>query len=123
MLNMIEWWICMNIPPDEVNKIARFRELNDAQKALMLSARKKSGKFTEGSWDSQQQLNADGPLPASSPMTRIDIDLNRHARAQRRLERLVRINRYAHPDTLRYLDEIARCIVRLEHREFRARRW
>ena len=48
MLNLIEWWICMNIPPDEVNKIARFRELNDAQKALMLSARKESGKLTEG---------------------------------------------------------------------------
>ena len=38
----------MNMPPDEVNKIARFRELNDAQKKLMLSARKESGKFTEG---------------------------------------------------------------------------
>ncbi len=48
MLNMIEWWICLNMPPDEVEKIARFRELNDAQKALMLSARKESGKFTEG---------------------------------------------------------------------------
>jgi len=24
MLNMIEWWICLNMPPDEVNKIARF---------------------------------------------------------------------------------------------------
>lgn len=48
MLNMIEWWICLNMPPDEVNKIARFRELNSAQKKLMLSARKESGKFTEG---------------------------------------------------------------------------
>jgi conjugative transfer ATPase len=48
MLNMIEWWICLNMPPDEVEKIARFRELNDAQKALMLSARKESGKYTEG---------------------------------------------------------------------------
>lgn len=48
MLNMIEWWICLNMPPDEVEKIARFRELNEAQKALMLSARKESGKFTEG---------------------------------------------------------------------------
>ncbi len=47
MLNMIEWWICLNMPPDEVNKIARFRELNDAQNKLMLSARKESGKFTE----------------------------------------------------------------------------
>ncbi|QXI31200.1 conjugative transfer ATPase [Pseudomonas vanderleydeniana] len=48
MLNMIEWWICLNMPPDEVNKIARFRALTDAQKTLMLSARKESGKFTEG---------------------------------------------------------------------------
>ncbi|WP_081031893.1 conjugative transfer ATPase, partial [Xanthomonas citri] len=48
MLNMIEWWICLSMPPDEVEKIARFRELNAAQKALMLSARKEAGKFTEG---------------------------------------------------------------------------
>ncbi|MFJ5483725.1 conjugative transfer ATPase [Pectobacterium actinidiae] len=48
MLNMIEWWICLSMPPDEVEKIARFRELSPAQKALMLSARKESGKFTEG---------------------------------------------------------------------------
>lgn len=48
MLSMIEWWICLSMPPDEVEKIARFRELNPAQKTLMLSARKESGKFSEG---------------------------------------------------------------------------
>ena len=48
MLNMIEWWICLNMPPDEVEKIARFRDLTPAQKALMLSARKESRKFSEG---------------------------------------------------------------------------
>ena len=48
MLNMIEWWICLSMPPDEVEKIARFRELNLAQKAMMLSTRKESGKFSEG---------------------------------------------------------------------------
>ena len=48
MLNMIEWWICLSMPPDEVEKIAHFRELNPAQKALMLSARKEAGKFSEG---------------------------------------------------------------------------
>ena len=45
---MIEWWVCLSMPPDEVEKIARFRELSPAQKALMLSARKEAGKFTEG---------------------------------------------------------------------------
>ncbi|HBO0859746.1 conjugative transfer ATPase [Pseudomonas aeruginosa] len=48
MLNMIEWWVCLSMPPDEVEKIARFRKLTPAQKALMLSARKESGKFSEG---------------------------------------------------------------------------
>ncbi len=48
MLNMMEWWLCLGMPPDEVEKIARFRELSPAQKALMLSARKEAGKFTEG---------------------------------------------------------------------------
>jgi conjugative transfer ATPase len=48
MLNMIEWWVCLSMPPDEVEKVARFRELTPAQKALMLSARKEAGKFAEG---------------------------------------------------------------------------
>ena len=33
MLNMIEWWICLSMPPDEVEKIARFRELAGAEGA------------------------------------------------------------------------------------------
>lgn len=48
MLNMIEWWICLSMPPDEVEKVARFRELSPAQKALMMSARKEAGKYCEG---------------------------------------------------------------------------
>ncbi|MBB3104440.1 hypothetical protein FHR87_002856 [Azomonas macrocytogenes] len=48
MLNMIEWWICLSMPPDEVAKIAKFRELNDSQRTLMLSARKEKHKFAEG---------------------------------------------------------------------------
>ncbi|MGP3790534.1 conjugative transfer ATPase [Pseudomonas sp. B392_1p] len=48
MLTMMEWWLCLSMPPDEVEKIAKFRELTPAQKALMLSARKESGKFSEG---------------------------------------------------------------------------
>ena len=48
MLNMIEWWVCLSMPPDEVEKIARFRELTPAQRALMRSARKEAGKFSEG---------------------------------------------------------------------------
>lgn len=48
MLNMIEWWVCLNMPPAEIEEIARFRKLTQAQKALLLSASKEPGKFTEG---------------------------------------------------------------------------
>lgn len=48
MLNMIEWWICLNMPPAEIEEIARFKKLTPAQKALLLSASKEAGKYTEG---------------------------------------------------------------------------
>jgi hypothetical protein len=48
MLNMSEWLICFNMTPDEVEKIARYFKLTPAQKALMLSARKELGKYSEG---------------------------------------------------------------------------
>ncbi|WP_437884530.1 conjugative transfer ATPase [Pseudomonas sp. LRF_L74] len=48
MLNMIEWWICLNMPPAEIEEIARFKTLSPAQKSLLLSASKESGKYTEG---------------------------------------------------------------------------
>lgn len=54
MLNIIEWWISLNMPADEVEKIVRFRELNDVQKALMLSARKESDKYNEGGFYQNQ---------------------------------------------------------------------
>ena len=48
MLNMIEWWLCLVMPKDEVEHVSRFRELNDSQRKLLLSARKEPGKFVEG---------------------------------------------------------------------------
>lgn len=48
MLNMIEWWICLNMPPAEIEEIARFKRLTPAQKALLLSASKAPGQYTEG---------------------------------------------------------------------------
>ena len=48
MLNMIEWWICLNMPPDEVKAIARFKSLNEPQERLLLSASKEPRKYTEG---------------------------------------------------------------------------
>ncbi|WP_353980899.1 conjugative transfer ATPase [Salinicola endophyticus] len=48
LLNMIEWWICLVMPPDEVQKIKRFKSLSPAQEQLLLSATKISKKYTEG---------------------------------------------------------------------------
>jgi hypothetical protein len=48
MLNMMEWWLCLTMPKEEIEQIARFRDLNDETRALLLSARKSPGKFTEG---------------------------------------------------------------------------
>ena len=48
MLNMIEWWLCLNLPKKEVNQIAPFKDLNEDQKHLLLSARKEPGKYVEG---------------------------------------------------------------------------
>lgn len=48
MLNMAEWWICLVMPPKEVEAIARFKTLSEEQKQVLLSASKQSGDYTEG---------------------------------------------------------------------------
>ena len=48
MLNMMEWWLCLVMPKEEVEQIARFKELTAEQRSLLLSARKEPGKYVEG---------------------------------------------------------------------------
>lgn len=48
MLNMIEWWLCLVMPPEEVEEIARFKKLTQEQKAMLLSATKTPRCYTEG---------------------------------------------------------------------------
>lgn len=48
MLSMLEWWLCLVMPKDEVEQISRFKELNPEQKALLLAAKKSPGQYTEG---------------------------------------------------------------------------
>ena len=47
MLNMLEWWICLTPPKDEVEQIARFRSLTNEQRSLLMAARKENGKYAE----------------------------------------------------------------------------
>ncbi len=48
LLNMIEWWELLVMPPEEVEQLERFKNLTKEQKQLLLSATKASGKYTEG---------------------------------------------------------------------------
>lgn len=48
MLSMMEWWICLTMPLDEVEQVKRFRDLSPETVKLLLSTRKEPGKYTEG---------------------------------------------------------------------------
>lgn len=48
ILNMCEWMIALVAPQEEVEQLARFRQLSDEQRTLMLSARKEQHKYVEG---------------------------------------------------------------------------
>jgi hypothetical protein len=48
MLNMMVWWLCLAMPAEEVEQIARFRDLTAKERALLLAAGKERGKYTEG---------------------------------------------------------------------------
>ncbi|HAT6801805.1 TPA: conjugative transfer ATPase [Citrobacter freundii] len=48
LLNMIEWWELLVMPPEEVVQLERFRVLTPEQKQLLLSASKSPDKYTEG---------------------------------------------------------------------------
>ena len=45
---MIEWWLCLVMPPEEIEEIARFKKLTPEQKAMLLSATKTPRCYTEG---------------------------------------------------------------------------
>lgn len=48
MLSMVEWFIAMTCPKEQVELIGEVRDLSEEQKALLLSTRKESKKYTEG---------------------------------------------------------------------------
>ncbi len=48
MLNMIEWWLCLTLPKEEIDQITRFKHLTPEQRELLRSAYKEPGKYTEG---------------------------------------------------------------------------
>ena len=75
MLNMIEWWICLSMPPDEVEKIARFRELAGAEGADALRTQG-SGQVHRGRHPLQEHGSA-VPRRAAEPVPRARADRTR----------------------------------------------
>ena len=48
MLAMFEWWLCLHVGRSELPELLRFRALSPDQQAMLLSARKLPGCYTEG---------------------------------------------------------------------------
>ena len=83
MLNMLEWWMCLVMPKDEVEQIARFKDLSDEELKMLLAPRKSPGQFVEGVMltDELSMLfrNVPPPLALALAMTEKDEKARRHA--------------------------------------------
>lgn len=82
MLNMIEWWLCLAMPKDEIDQVGRFRELTPGQRALLDSTRKEPGKYVEGVMlsDEHQALFRNVPPALSLALAMTE----KHEKAERR---------------------------------------
>jgi len=48
LLSMMEFWMCLAMDKDEVEKISRFRDLNSDERNMMINCTKSPGKYVEG---------------------------------------------------------------------------
>jgi len=81
MLNMMEWWLCLACPKEEVEQIARLKDLTQEQRSLLLSARKEPGKYVEGIVlaDNLEALFRNVPPPQSLALAMTE----KHEKAER----------------------------------------
>jgi conjugative transfer ATPase len=104
MLNMMEWWLCLVMPKEEVEQIARFKDLTDEQRQLLLSTRKEPGKYVEGVVlaDKVEALFRNVPPPLSLALAMTE----KHEKAER-----AAIMREQHCTELEAVYEVARRIA------------
>lgn len=81
LLNMIEWWIALVCPKEEVEEMKRFRELTDEQAAMMLSTRKAHRQYTEGVVMGAAGMNLFRAVPPSTVLALAATE--RHEKAER----------------------------------------
>ncbi len=48
LLNMMEFWLCLAMPKDEVEKISQFRDLTSEERQMMVNCVKSPGRYVEG---------------------------------------------------------------------------
>jgi conjugative transfer ATPase len=105
MLNMMEWWLCLVMPKEEVEQIARFKDLTEEQRSLLLSARKEPGKYVEGVVlaDNLEALFRNVPPPLSLALAMTE----KHEKAER-----AAIMRERGCSELEAVQVVAECIAR-----------
>ena len=81
LLNMIEWWIALVCPKEEVEEMRRFRELTDEQVEMLLSTRKAHRQYTEGVVMSAAGMHLFRAVPPSMVLALAATE--RHEKAER----------------------------------------
>jgi len=81
LLNQPEWWVVMAVDADEIDQISRFRQLTEEQRALVLSASKSPGKYTEGAIISGRLLNLFRSVPPALALALAQTE--KHEKSQR----------------------------------------
>jgi hypothetical protein len=81
MLTTMEWWILLAMTKDEVEQVARFKDLTPEQKALISSATKAPGRYIEGAVlaDQVQVLFRSVPPPEALALAMTE----KHEKAER----------------------------------------
>ena len=80
LLNQPEWWYCLSLDKDEIDQIGRFKSLSNEQKALLESARKSPGQYTEGTIISQRLLTLFRNVPPALALALSQTEKNERAR-------------------------------------------
>lgn len=68
MLSMIEWWVCLAMPREEVEQMSRFRDMTEEEKHMMRNAVKNPGKYVEGVLMSEKVRTLFRNVPPSLPL-------------------------------------------------------
>ena len=81
LLDQPEWWTVLSVDADEIGQIAKFRALSDDQQAMILSAKKRPGYYTEGAVLSGTLLNLFRSVPPALALALAQTE--KHEKAER----------------------------------------